>query len=61
MPVEPQSPPQKQILLVDDDRDFRWAIRNILKLAGYGVVEAQDGEEAMSFLKKDGSSGFCVL
>jgi len=53
MPVEPQAPTQKQILLVDDDRDFRWATGNVLESAGYGVIHAQDGEEALGSLEKD--------
>ncbi len=53
MPVEQKSPPQKQILLADDDRDFRWATGNVLESAGYGVIHAQDGEEALGFLERD--------
>jgi DNA-binding NtrC family response regulator len=53
MPVEQKSPPQKHILLVDDDRDFRWATGNVLELAGYGVIHAQDGEEALDFLERE--------
>ena len=53
MPVELQAIPQRKILLVDDDHDFRWATGNVLELAGYDVVQAQDGEEALGFLGKD--------
>jgi DNA-binding NtrC family response regulator len=28
------------VLLIDDDQDMRWAIRNILADAGYAVAEA---------------------
>ena len=53
MPVELQTIPKRKILLVDDDHDFRWATGNVLELAGYDVVQAQDGEEALGFLEKD--------
>jgi DNA-binding NtrC family response regulator len=43
----------RTILLVDDDRDFRWAVANVLKAAGYDVVQAQDGEEGLSILEAD--------
>lgn len=42
-----------RILLVDDDRDFRWATGNLLKNAGYEVVEAQDGQEALASLERE--------
>ena len=53
MSAEQQTARPKKILLVDDDHDFRWATGNILQAAGYRVVYAQDGEEALGFLEKD--------
>jgi DNA-binding NtrC family response regulator len=53
MLVEDQAPSQKQILLVDDDSDFRWATANVIKAAGYRVMHAADGYEALRFLEKD--------
>jgi DNA-binding NtrC family response regulator len=44
---------QMKILLVDDDRDFRWATGNMLESAGYRVIHAGDGDEALSLLEKD--------
>ncbi len=38
---------------MDDDRDFRWATGNILEHAGYRVVHAEDGQDALDFLEKD--------
>lgn len=35
------------ILIVEDDHDLREALSDTLKLAGYQVVEAQDGEHAL--------------
>jgi len=43
----------RKILVVDDDRDFRWAISNLLRSNGYSVFQAQDGEEALKSLEKD--------
>ncbi|MCF8084322.1 MAG: sigma-54 dependent transcriptional regulator [Deltaproteobacteria bacterium] len=42
-----------RILLVDDDRDFRWATGNLLRNANYGVAEAADGQEALAFVDKE--------
>ena len=43
----------RKILVVDDDQDFRWTMGNALRAAGYGVIQAQDGKEAMSLLEKN--------
>ncbi|MBU4069026.1 MAG: sigma-54 dependent transcriptional regulator [Proteobacteria bacterium] len=53
MSVENQASLQKNILVVDDDDDFRWAIGNVLRAGGYKVTQAQDGEEALKLLEKD--------
>ncbi len=42
-----------RILLVDDERAVRSAIRRALLLTGYEVSEAADGEEAIEFLRKE--------
>jgi len=39
------------ILVVDDDADTRFMLRLLLEPAGHEVVEACDGEAAMSFIK----------
>jgi CheY-like chemotaxis protein len=38
---------------VDDDSDFRWATGNVLDAAGYQVIFAADGNEALSILEKN--------
>ena len=53
MSPKEQTKPQKEILLVDDDSDFRWATGNIVEAAGYRVVHAENGDKALSFLEKD--------
>lgn len=35
------------VLLIDDDQDMRWAMRNILAQAGFNVAEAEDGEPGL--------------
>jgi len=53
MSVEDQTSLQKNILVVDDDHDFRWVIGNVLQAEGYRVAQAQNGEEALKLLEKD--------
>ncbi len=38
----------KKILVVDDERDFRAIISRVLERAGYAVVTAVDGAQALS-------------
>lgn len=42
--------PMKKILLVDDSSSLRIAVRQALTEAGYEVVEAEDGQRALSLL-----------
>jgi CheY-like chemotaxis protein len=42
---------QKQILIVDDDADLVFAIRMVLKSAGYLVEEASDGAEGLAKMR----------
>lgn len=41
-----------QILVADDDRSIRVLIRECLQLEGYSVIEARNGEEALSLAKQ---------
>ena len=43
--------PPRQILVIDDDEQLREMLRRMLEYAGYDVVEACDGEEAMKLLR----------
>ena len=38
------------ILIVEDDQDLREALSDTLKLAGYGVISAADGEAALALM-----------
>ncbi|MFH1628711.1 MAG: PAS domain S-box protein [Pseudomonadota bacterium] len=53
MSDEERSPSAQKILVVDDNDDFRWLTGNLLEGAGYSVIQAQDGEEALKLLEKD--------
>jgi CheY-like chemotaxis protein len=45
--------PQKKVLLVEDDQDTRDVVRLMLEHAGYPVVTASNGEEALTYLKNN--------
>ena len=53
MIVEQQTISARKILLVDDEEDFLWLTGNMLEQAGYRVIQAHDGEEALGLLEKD--------
>src|SRR5438874_13070442 len=44
---EPMSRAKKLFLVVEDFEDSRFMMRRLLEMAGYEVVEATDGEEAI--------------
>ena len=44
------STPKVEILVVDDDRDYRVLIRHQLEGAGYQVLESADGQSAFAVL-----------
>ena len=41
----------KTVLVVDDDKDIRDTLRDALEMAGYRIIEAADGHEALSRLR----------
>ena len=43
----------KKILTVDESTSMRQMVRATLESAGYGVVEAVDGQEALDFARKE--------
>jgi DNA-binding NtrC family response regulator len=53
--MESQSPehPTRTILLVDDDRVVRFIAGRILEEAGFSVIEAGDGVEALTYFLED--------
>ena len=48
-------PPGRTILLVDDDRAVRFIATRILEEAGYDVIQAGDGVEALTYFLEDPS------
>ena len=42
----------KTVLIVDDDGDYRFTMRVQLEAAGYKVVEAESGQNAVSVLER---------
>jgi DNA-binding response OmpR family regulator len=45
--------PGARILLVDDERDIRYTLANVMRRAGFDVTEAIDGNEALHLLRKN--------
>ncbi len=49
---QPTSVKPKTILLVDDEMPFRQIYRDALKMDGYQIIEAEDGQEALEIIEK---------
>ena len=43
---------QHGILLIDDEPDLRESLETVLEVEGYGVVLAEDGDEALAHLRR---------
>lgn len=50
-----------KILVVDDEKDMRWLLSNILKEDGYTIYEAEDCGHALNLLKKDSPPDLILL
>ena len=48
----------KTILLTDDSKSIRAVIATVLKVAGYNVIEAGDGQEGLDVLKSGKKSRY---
>jgi len=48
-----------KILIVEDDPDVRGALAAVLEAEGYGVVEAENGREALDRLRN--GTDFCLI
>jgi CheY-like chemotaxis protein len=55
------SPGGKTILVVDDDDVIRVALEYVLGEAGYGVVAAANGREALDFLRANRAPALILL
>jgi two-component system chemotaxis response regulator CheY len=52
---------QRTVLVVDDDPDIRETLEIVLGAHGYGVVVAEDGVEALAYLRARGGRPCVVL
>ena len=50
--VEPEPPPQREILIVDDNRDSADSLAMLLEITGNKTYMAHDGEEAIEAIEK---------
>jgi CheY-like chemotaxis protein len=48
VPSDVVPPPAAEILVVDDDRDIRESLQDVLELEGYAVSTARNGQEALA-------------
>lgn len=44
---------QRRLLIIDDESDYRELLEGILREAGYGIVVARNGAQAMERLRRD--------
>jgi len=51
----------RKVLIVDDSRATRDALRAVLSTKGYGVAEAAGGREALVYLRAGGEASAIVL
>ena len=51
-PAQRQSPPAKTVLVVDDNKDYRELVKHLLTVNHYSVMEAGDGQEALTVINK---------
>jgi CheY-like chemotaxis protein len=49
------------VLIVDDNRATRDALRAVLSTKGYGVAEAASGTEALDYLRRGGEAASIIL
>jgi CheY-like chemotaxis protein len=50
----------RRVLVVEDDADMRGALAAVLEVAGYQVVEAAHGAEALDHLRA-ATTSFCMI
>ncbi len=58
----PPSPPvPRAVLVVDDDRQVRELLRQVLTSKGYAVLTASDGRAALDLLRRHGDVGLALV
>ena len=58
---QPDSQGASCVLVVDDEKSVREVLGDILDSAGYTVIRARDGQEAVDVFRRDGDRIDCVL
>lgn len=53
--------PLEHVLIVDDDRDIRESVAEVLRDAGYSVGEAANGTEALAYLRSGAGASVILL
>jgi CheY-like chemotaxis protein len=48
-----EGPPRRPVLVVDDDRDIRETLEELLRDEGYEVVTARNGAEALAAVRRE--------
>lgn len=51
--TEPAPDGRRPVLIVDDDRDIRETLRDLLELEGFPAITARDGAEALERMRRD--------
>lgn len=54
-------PEQYKILVADDEPDIRSLLKIVLEKEGYTVIEAEDGEQAVSLVKSDSALSLVIM
>ncbi len=44
---------QKRVMVVDDETNIRFVLKRMLEKAGYGVIEARNGNECLDILSRE--------
>lgn len=52
---------RKQILVIDDDKDIRDTLGDLLGLEGFGVMQAQNGREGLDILERQAKPCMILL
>ena len=52
---------KKKVLVVDDDAAIQKVLGIILKTAGYSIIQAESGEDALAILKQDHNIPDCII
>jgi CheY-like chemotaxis protein len=53
--------PHRPILIVDDNRDVRDGLADLLELRGYETVAANSGESALGYFREGGEACLVIL